>query len=175
MPSIIAVPGIETKSKEFLSKLALICKRIDINPDWLATCISFETAKTFSPSIRNKFSKAVGLIQFMPTTARRLGTTAEALAAMSDVEQLDWVYQYMSPFKGRLRSLEATYLAIFTPSLIGKPLDATAYTKDQIAYAQNKGFDLNKDGVITPREITAIIRGIYNKAASKPRIEYEEV
>src|SRR5690606_871732 len=56
----------------------------------LMTAMAFETGETFSPSVMNAAgSGAVGLIQFMPSTARALGTTSQKLAAMGDLEQLD--------------------------------------------------------------------------------------
>ncbi|MFP4578495.1 MAG: M23 family metallopeptidase, partial [Coleofasciculus sp.] len=84
----------------------------------LATLISFETAGTFSPSIRGPVVKgrgrAVGLIQFMPETSRELGTTSEALAHKSQVEQMDYVERYLVKrgFKGGgLKQLYSTVFA----------------------------------------------------------------
>ena len=45
------------------------------NPDFLLACMAFESGMSFCSSIRNAASGATGLIQFMPSTARGLGTT----------------------------------------------------------------------------------------------------
>ena len=100
----------ETKAKPqispFAQKIKQVAANINADPIDLATLISFETAGTFSPSIRGPVVKgrgrAVGLIQFMSSTAAELGTTSEALAQMSQVEQMDYVERYLVKrgFKG---------------------------------------------------------------------------
>jgi murein DD-endopeptidase MepM/ murein hydrolase activator NlpD len=112
----------ETKAKPTLSpfaqKINQVARNINADPIDLATLISFETAGTFSPSIRGPVVKdrgrAVGLIQFMPFTAAELGTTSEALAQMSQVEQMDYVERYLVKrgFKGgTLKQLYSTVFA----------------------------------------------------------------
>ena len=55
-------------------------------------CMAWESGETFSPTIRNGAgSSMIGLIHFMPTTAKSLGTSTEALSKMTAVEQLDYV------------------------------------------------------------------------------------
>jgi len=113
---------LETKAKPTLSpfaqKIKQVAANINADPIDLATLISFETAGTFSPSIRGPVVKgrgrAVGLIQFMPSTAAELGTTSEALAQMSPVEQMDYVERYLVKrgFKGgTLKQLYSTVFA----------------------------------------------------------------
>lgn len=42
------------------------------------TCFAWESGRTFSASVKNKAgSGAIGLIKFMPTTAKQLGTTTD--------------------------------------------------------------------------------------------------
>jgi hypothetical protein len=55
----------------------------------------YETGGTLSPSARNKRTNATGLIQFMPATARGLGTNIDALSQMSPQEQLVFVQKYL--------------------------------------------------------------------------------
>src|SRR5690606_22727031 len=79
-------------SAEFRARLCEVAAALGVEPDYLMACIAFETGETFRPDVRNAAgSGAVGLIQFMPATARGLGTSTEALARMSAVEQLDYV------------------------------------------------------------------------------------
>ena len=82
-------------SPAFKNKVIEICKRLDINPDYLMACMAFETGETFSPKEPNKKgSGAIGLIQFMPETAPIFETTVEKLAAMTAVQQLDYVENF---------------------------------------------------------------------------------
>lgn len=142
---------IKENKSEFLAKVREICQFLSIDPDWLMLVMWFETARTFNPAIVNKISGATGLIQFMPKTARGLGTTTEALKKMSNVEQLDYVKRYLTPYKGRMKNWLDVYLAVFYPVLIGKP--DTAVIDRAIVARQNPVFDLNKDLKIHKREI----------------------
>jgi hypothetical protein len=127
-------------------------------------CMAFETGETFSPSIRNGAgSGATGLIQFMPSTARGLGTSTDALAGMTAVQQLDYVKKYFQSYKGRLKTLEDVYMAILYPAAIGKDKDSTLFAEGTTAYRQNSGFDANRDGKITPAEVSAKVREKYAK------------
>jgi len=82
------------QSPEFNTKLNNIANKLGVDPKDLMRIMQFETGGTMSPSTNNGKSQAVGLIQFMPDTARGLGTTTEKLAKMSAVEQLDYVYRF---------------------------------------------------------------------------------
>lgn len=117
--------------------------------------MAFETGRTFKPDIRNLAgSGATGLIQFMPATARALGTTTTQLAAMSAEDQLNWVYKYFQPFKGRMHTLSDVYMAVLWPAAVGKPDSTILWDKESrpTTYRQNAGLDINKDGKITKGE-----------------------
>ena len=118
-------------------------------------CMAFETGRTFSPSIKNPGSSATGLIQFMASTAIGLNTTVDALAKMSAVEQLDYVARYFEPYRGRLKTLADTYMAILWPAGVGKPDDHPIFGGGSPAYLANKGLDANKDGNVTKAEAAA--------------------
>lgn len=154
LDNILWAERIKENKYPFLQKVVDVCKLLSIKPNWLMQCMYKETAGTFSPSIVNfAGSKAVGLIQFMPTTAKALGTTTEKLSKMSNVEQLDWVYKYMKPYKGKMKDFGDTYLAIFYPAAIGKP---DSYLLPASVTKQNKGMDfMPKDGRISKAEIKA--------------------
>ena len=147
-------------SSEFLTKVVDISNYLGISPDWLMAAMAFETGGTFSPSIRNAAgSGATGLIQFMPSTARALGTTTDLLAEISAEDQLDYVYRYFKPYAGRLKSLEDTYMAILWPRGIGRPMDAgVGEATHPVTYRMNCGLDLDGDRVITKREATERVR-----------------
>lgn len=148
-------------SPEFKRRVHEVCENLGIrDPDWLMACMAFETGETFDPAIRNAAgSGATGLIQFMPATARGLGTTTQALARMTDVEQLDYVERYFRPYRGRLNNLGDLYMAILWPRGIGKPDDWALWDRDTrpTTYRQNSGLDANRDGVITRGEAVAKI------------------
>lgn len=123
--------------------------------DWLMACMAWESGETFSASIRNGAgSGAVGLIQFMPRTALALGTSTEALARLTPEDQLNYVYKYFLPYKGRIQSLADMYMAILWPAAIGKGLDSPLWSAEShpITYRQNAGLDIDKNFTITKRE-----------------------
>lgn len=150
-------------SEVFRQRLVVRCTWLGIEPSYLMACMAFETAATFSPSIKNAAgSGAVGLIQFMPQTAFALGTTDDELEAMTQEEQLDYVLAYFNWAKGKLTTLEDVYMTILWPSAIGKPLDYVLFDKANHKrpkrYIQNAGLDFNKDGLITKAEATRRVR-----------------
>ncbi len=151
-------------SPAFKVKVIQLCEELEINVDFLMACMAFETGETFSPGIKNAAgSGATGLIQFMPATARALGTSTEQLAKQSAVEQLDYVKKYFLPYKSRLQKLEDVYMAILYPAAIGKPADHPLFKEGRKTYTQNKGFDTNDDGIITLSEISSKVRAKYEK------------
>lgn len=120
---------VPANKEAFLAKVVSIANEIGIDPGWLMAIMYFESR--LSPTAENPYTKATGLIQFMPSTARGLGTTVEDLRLMSNVRQLDYVRLYFLPFKGKLKKLSDTYLAVFYPALIGKPGDYILPSKVQ--------------------------------------------
>jgi hypothetical protein len=144
-------------SPAFRDSVRRIGARLAINPDYLMACMAFESARTFDPAIRNAAgSGAIGLIQFMPSTAAALGTTTEALGAMSACQQMVFVEAYFRPWKNRLRTLADVYMAILWPGAIGKPEGWVLFDEADKAhpkrYLQNRGLDFNRDGKITKAE-----------------------
>lgn len=133
-------------SLNFANKVKQISTKLKVNPNFLMMVIFKETGGSFSPSIKNPSSSASGLIQFMEDTAKSLGTTTAALRAMSATEQLDYVYKYLKPFTGRLKTFRDVYLAVFYPSGIGR---SSSWKFPSWVYKSNRGIDMNKDGVLT--------------------------
>ena len=87
---------VERTTPEFRRKLYQVAIDVGIPPGELASLMGFESSWTWSPSVRNPSGGATGLIQFMPSTAKMLGTTTDQLAAMSAVQQLDYVKAYLA-------------------------------------------------------------------------------
>ena len=125
------------------------------------SCMAFESAETFRADIKNAAgSGAVGLIQFMPSTAKDLGTSTESLAAMTPESQLDYVEKYFKPYSGKMKNLGDIYMAILWPAGIGKSDDWVLWNQADrpTTYRQNSGLDINKDSVITRGEAIKKIR-----------------
>lgn len=176
--SVINVRGIERLSASQLRALDAAAAKLGIPVDWLATVISFETAGTFSPTIRNQAgSGAFGLIQFMPSTAKGLlgtSTNDEAVRiglSMSFEEQLTrMVIPYLARNAGRYKKLSDVYLAIFYPVAMGKPADYVIGAEPGAVYTLNKGFDKTGKGYITRADVTASIDNLAANSARNPRI-----
>jgi hypothetical protein len=148
-------------SEEFRRRMIDIAIDLDIPVDYLMACIAWESGRTFRPDMKNMAgSGATGLIQFMPKTARALGTTTESLAKMSAEDQLFYVHKYFAPYRGKLKTLEDVYMAILWPAAIGKPYDYVLFNRlsKPTTYRQNAGLDYNKDGNITKWEACAKVR-----------------
>lgn len=135
-----------------------VATRNGFKPEWLANLVNFETAGTFSPAIQNPNSRATGLIQFMPSTARSLGTSIEALRQMSFLQQLYYVDLYLQ--KGVKVAKKRTgkknfsqidlFMIVFYPISVGKP----DYQFPENVVAAN-------NGISTPRQYTE--RALRNK------------
>jgi len=117
----------------------------------------FKQESGVNPHIQNSIG-ATGLIQFMPDTARRLGTTTDALKQMDGVEQLDYVYKYYKMTGVGDGSVGDLYMATFMPKYIGYPDNFVLGQKGAEGfpgkvYAQNAGLDRNKDNKITVSDV----------------------
>lgn len=146
---------IKENKEQFVCKVREISAFLGISPDWLMFVMWFETGRNLNHKAVNPISGATGLIQFMPATARSLGTTTDELKKMTNVQQLDYVKKYLTPYKGRMKDWLDVYCAVFYPVLIGKPDN---YVIDRpIVAKQNPIFDINKDGKIHKYEIRAAL------------------
>jgi len=150
-------------SVEFKTKVISIAQDLQVNPDHLMAAMAFETGQTFSPSIKNKLSGAIGLIQFMPSTAKALGTSSKALAKMTAEEQLDYVKKYLLPYAGRMKTVEDLYMAILYPVAVAKPNSYVLFKDGSKAYEQNSGLDSNEDGMVTKEEAAHKVKKILMK------------
>jgi len=153
-------------SPKFREKVIQIAAELKTSPDFLMAAMAFETGESFSPTVTNKASGAVGLIQFLPSTAKGLGTSTAALKKMSAVEQLDYVKKYLEPYKGKLSEVDDVYMAILFPKAVGKSVGYTLFSRGSTAYEQNKGLDVNKDGKVTKAEAAGKVREKLKKGRS---------
>ena len=142
-------------TSEFLNKVSEICGRLGASPDDLMSVMAFESS--LDHRTVNYGSGATGLIQFMPSTARGLGTTTAALKNMTAIRQLDYVYEYFRPYRGRISTLGDMYMAVLWPSGIGKSDNYGLFVKGTSAYRGNSALDINRDGVVTKAEAVSFV------------------
>lgn len=154
-------------SREFRDRVHWIAEDLEMDTvdgaDDLMTCMALESGRTFAPDVKNMAgSGATGLIQFMPATARSLGTSVQALEAMTAEDQLNYVYKYFRPFKGRLQNLGDVYMAILWPAAVGRPDSYVLWEKGKrpTTYRQNAGLDVDRDGRITRGECLSKLRAM---------------
>ena len=145
--------------KAFVEKVKKISANLGIDPNWLMAIMYFESAGTFSPSITNNIG-ATGLIQFIPSTAKGLGTSTSALRSMTAVQQLDYVEKYLKTYRGKFKSYIDVYFAVFFPLAIGKPDDWVIQGGGLSAssiYNSNPAFRVQKDGKIRVWEVKKVM------------------
>jgi hypothetical protein len=175
----------------FLKKLTDISADLQVQPDWIMVLMNSETGGTFNPQIVNKQAssvkgydengkvfkpagtpdstndyeraryRATGLIQFMPATAKHLGTTNQALYKLNNVQQLDYVHKYFLPVKGKIKGFEDLYLYAFYPYAVGKPDTYIIGSEKGDNYAKEivkeNPLDVNKDGVLSVSEFKTFL------------------
>ena len=151
---------------EFEQTMRNVSSLLGINPNWLmmvmwnesrlnAQAVNKQPGDSDNPLTRTA-SRATGLIQFMPDTAIRLGTTTKALYSLSAIDQLNYVYKYFKPWSGKIKDYFDLYIITFFPVALGKPDDyilQTSKLSAALIAKQNPFFDVNKDGKITVGEI----------------------
>lgn len=140
--------------KAFLDKVKQIASRI--NCDYKDLLAVMHSESGLNSRAVNKGSGATGLIQFLPSTAKQLGTTTEALRNMTPIQQLDYVEKFFNMNKktfgvgNRKLSAGDLYTLVFMPAKINNEVITS---KGSSAYSANKGLDANKDGMITKNEL----------------------
>lgn len=153
----------EPGSDDFDIELESMAMESDLDPEKIRRVMGPETGGTMSPSARNPESGATGLIQFLPSVARSLGTTTEELSKMSATEQLPFVMRYLSERGVTSDSPQSDYiLAVAAPAFIGRRPETVVYRKGSKAWEQNPGWRPPDGGDITVGSIQAF----YGEGAS---------
>jgi hypothetical protein len=152
----------------FADQVQKTANNLGVDPIDLLAIMAFES--NLNPSEVNKRSGATGLIQFMPDTAKGLGTNTFALSQMKASEQLKYVENYYKNVGLKQgATLEDMYLATFLPaaanmpdiSVLGRADDTTKIGKVSrgAIYSQNKeAFDPTGKGYFTKADVTRSIR-----------------
>lgn len=151
----------------FKKKVEEVSQGLGINPNWLMTVMFKESG--LDSKIQNKSTRATWFIQFMPDTAKALGTTVEELKNLSPLSQLDYVEKfYEMNSKKDYSSFKELYLQTFFPAA-RKYMDDPNYvfetrgvSRYQIA-KQNPGIAPKGSTEITMRDFDNYIAGIVDK------------
>ena len=142
----------EAANSSFGTALTGMAGRLGLKTEDLLAIMNFESG--LDPSKINRTSGATGLIQFLPDTARELGTTTAALRNMSREQQLPFVERYLKMHGVRAgMSREQLYMSI----LRGNPTTGALWRLGSEQYKQNSGLDVNNDGVITSAEALQMV------------------
>lgn len=171
--SMLGIPGLEKMSPMFRAELWRLAQRLGLDPALIAAVMKHESG--FDPAATNKLAGATGLIQFMPATARAMGTSTDDLRRMSAEDQLKWVERFFKPYAKTMRpDVPGDYLmATFMPAFIGKPPETVLFAKGTIGYTQNAGFDHAGKGAITIADVTGDIDKIVAQARALPSVEVD--
>jgi len=149
------VPGLRKLGGAVHRRVLELAARLELSVDHLCALIAHESG--WRATAVNPQTKATGLIQFMPKTARGLGTTIAAIAAMPALEQLDVVEKFFARAKagapGKQIGPRDVAMAAFLPSMIGHPDDHVAFTRGEKGYSQNAALDLDGNGELTLGEV----------------------
>jgi hypothetical protein len=156
--SLIYLDKVKTNKAAFAEKVISVSNKLDIDPNWLMAVMYLESSLDHTKV--NVTSGATGLIQFLPTTASILGTTTTDLKAMSNIDQMDYVYKYLRQYKSKMNSFVDVYFAVFFPTAIGKYSDYILQSyglSAEFVASQNSGYDENQDNQLTFREVESKI------------------
>lgn len=156
LPFINKVPE---NRQAFGEKVISISDQLGFMPEWLMIVMNNESGE--DSTAHNPYSSATGLIQFMESTAADLGTSTAALAAMTNIDQLDYVKKYFTKYGyyHHVNDVSDCYLAVFFPSALFKGED---YIFPKWASDANPVFDLNKDGQLTKAEFRKYVNDKYS-------------
>lgn len=144
---------------KFFVKVTAIAKDLKCSPDDLLAVMNSESG--INASARNPHGGATGLIQFMPSTAKSLGTTTDNLKNMSAYDQLDYVAKYLKNTKrsagmgDKSMSAADVYSLIFLPGRANRDILTSS---NETYYKWNTGLDMDGDGNISKADLNRRIR-----------------
>lgn len=152
-------------SNAFYNKVIQIAQKLNCSPNDLMALMYSESK--LSTTTVNPKSQATGLIQFMPDTARGLGTNIAALKKMSAEEQLNYVEKYLLSakksrgFGNRQLDPGTLYALAYVPVMAKSEVIATRANDRKGWYSQNAVLDTDKDGKITKTELGELLKSYY--------------
>lgn len=133
----------DIQDPDFEKKIVKVANALGIDPSNLRKIIKFETAGSFRPDSHDPNNVSVGLIGFTEKTAQGLGTSKAALAKMTAVQQLDYVYMFYK--KAGLKpgsDVGTMYMLTFMPAYVNAP-DNTVLGKKNGGKLGNTGLSMH--------------------------------
>lgn len=103
---------------DFGNKVVQIAQDVQTDPDYLMMALYIESH--FRANFRNHYGTGDGMLPFIQSQAKRMGTTVQEIEEMTPLEQLDCVHDYYKHYEGRLNSLIDVYLAFYFPLAFNK-------------------------------------------------------
>ena len=151
------VKGEWAKDAPFISGVNQLAQKYDIDAGDLLGLMYSESG--VNPQAVNPSGGATGLIQFMPETARGMGTSTAAIYKMNRTQQLALVDKFFAMNKlPKGASASQLYATVFLPAynrksenfVIARPNGPNDAGKvNPKWYTQNAGLDYDRNGVIT--------------------------
>ena len=153
--------------------ITALAQTLSVTAEHIMAVIAFETNGSFDHRSRNRVNETLGLIQFTPDLARRLGTNMEDLGKAGFEQQLHYIGQLI---ESRAQYDRATPLgladiciALIAPDHIDRAEAIPVFTEDTApqAYARYAPFDIDEDGRITRSEIDRKLRAYWIELADR--------
>ena len=147
-----AAAGDWKNDTEFLNNVNKYAKEKGIKASDLLSVMAAESG--IDPKAVNKKSGATGLIQFMPDTAKELGTSTEELRKMSRSQQFEYVKKHLD--QAGLKSGSSggeIYAKVFLP---GRSKSEILTKQGENYYEANKGLDVDKSGDISKTDLEKV-------------------
>lgn len=144
---------------KFFVKVTAISKELKCDPNALLAVMNSECG--LNAAARNSNGGATGLIQFMPSTARALGTSTDQLAKMSAYDQLDYVAKFFMMNKKTYKFGDGSMTGADLYSLIFLPARANRdvlTSRGEKYYSANAGLDMDNDGNISKADLNVRIQ-----------------
>jgi len=195
-------------ASEFKQALINTASALGYNPDWLAVLIYGEsrfnakavntqpssvpgydadgklvksagTPDSRDPYTRSRY-RATGISQFMPATAKNLGTSNQALFNLSRTKQLNYTYAYYKNWaKAGIvpKNVYEFFLINFYPVAVGKPDNFILGSERSLSVASsiaksNPGLDYDGDGYISIKDYKKHVDKKLSTASGTP---YEHI
>ena len=101
------------RDKQFARKITDVSNKLGIPGAWLADIMAFETGNTFNPADDNGVGYG-GLIGFGDDDAKGFGLHSRYdLFKMDRIQQMDYVYKYLAPYKDQLTDVQSVLATVF--------------------------------------------------------------
>lgn len=113
---------VKSKNKEvFLKNVIIASNRLGIEPDWLMHVMYCESHLNYQEW--NLTHTHYGLIQFSEDlrTEYEKDLNGVSFESLTDVEQLNYVYNYLTTYRIKLTSLATVHMAVMYPQMIQIP------------------------------------------------------